>query len=147
MWGDPCWLGGCLSTILVVDDDPDQRLLVREILETDGHEIVEAANGEAALVVLGNPRLPEDLPDVIMTDLTMPILNGHGLINRLRAEPRTASVRIVVVSANPDAARALHASGQIEAFVIKPFDASVLASCVRAVASSPVRPVAVAHQS
>jgi len=129
-----------LSTIMVVDDDPDQRFLLREILETDGHEIVEAANGEAALGVLINPSY---LPDVITTDLTMPILNGHGLIERLRAEPRTAGVRIVVVSANPDAARALHASGQIEAFVIKPFDASVLASCVRSVASAPMRPVVV----
>jgi two-component system chemotaxis response regulator CheY len=142
MWARACCLGGSLSTIMVVDDDPDQRFLLREILETDGHEIVEAADGEAALVMLGNAgHPPNHLPDVIMTDLAMPILNGHGLIDRLRAEPRTASVRIVVVSANPDAARALHASGRIEAFVIKPFDASLLASCVRRVASAPVRPV------
>jgi CheY-like chemotaxis protein len=145
MWARACCLGGSLSTIMVVDDDPDQRLLLREILEADGHEIVEAADGQAALEGLSNPNhLPNCLPDVVMTDLTMPILNGHGLIDRLRAEPRTASVRIVVVSANPDAARALHASGRIEAFVIKPFDASLLASCVRRVASAPVRPVVVA---
>jgi CheY-like chemotaxis protein len=78
---------------------------------------------------------------VIMTDLTMPILNGHGLIERIRSEPRTASIPIVVVSANPDAAQALHASGRIEAFVIKPFDASVLSCCIRNVVSAPMRPV------
>jgi CheY-like chemotaxis protein len=74
----------------------------------------------------------------------MPILNGHGLIDRLRAQPRTAGVRIVVASANPDAAQRLYVSGQIEAFVVKPFDASVLASCIRMVASVPTRPVVVA---
>jgi two-component system, chemotaxis family, chemotaxis protein CheY len=126
-----------LSTILVVDDDPGTRLLLRLILETDGHEIVEAANGHAALGLID----PNPLPDVIMTDLTMPILNGHGLIERIRSEPRTASIPIVVVSANPDAAQALHASGRIEAFVIKPFDASVLSSCIRNVVSAPMRPV------
>jgi CheY-like chemotaxis protein len=126
-----------LSTIMVVDDDPGTRLLLRLILETDGHEIVEAANGDAALGLID----PNPLPDVIMTDLTMPILNGHGLIERIRSEPRTASIPIVVVSANPDAAQALHASGRIEAFVIKPFDASVLSCCIRNVVSAPMRPV------
>jgi CheY-like chemotaxis protein len=134
------WRRESLSTILVVDDDPDTRLLLRLILETDGHEIVEAPDGEAALALIN----PNPLPDVIMTDLTMPILNGHGLIERLRSEPRTASIPIVVLSANPDAAHALKASGRIEAFVTKPFDASVLASCIRDVASPPMRPVVVA---
>jgi len=129
-----------LSTILVVDDDPDTRLLLRLILETDGHEIVEAGDGEAALALID----PNPLPDVIMTDLTMPMLNGLGLIERLRSEARTASIPIVVVSANPDAAQALHASGRIEAFVIKPFDASALASCIRDLASAPMRPAVVA---
>lgn len=108
--------------------------MLRMILEPAGHEVVEAADGEAALGFIG----PNSLPDVITTDLTMPILNGAGLIERLRSEPRTASIPIVVVSADPNAARALQASGLVEAVVIKPFDASVLAACIRTFAATPV---------
>jgi CheY-like chemotaxis protein len=123
-----------LSTILVVDDDADTRFMLRMILEPAGHEVVEAADGEAALGFIK----PNSLPDVITTDLTMPILNGAGLIERLRSEPRTASIPIVLVSADPYAARVLQASGLVEAVVIKPFDASVLAACIRSIAATPV---------
>jgi CheY-like chemotaxis protein len=121
-----------VSTILVVDDDPDARRLFRLVLEQAGHEVVEAANGEAALDLIN----PDPLPDLITTDLTMPIVNGEGLIERLRAEPRTSSIPIVVVSANPLAARALHSSGLVEAVVIKPFDPFALEACIRAVAAT-----------
>jgi CheY-like chemotaxis protein len=118
-----------LSTILVVDDDADIRSMLRLILEPAGHEVVEAVDGEAAMVLIK----PNSLPDVITTDLVMPTLNGQELIGRLRSEPRTASIPIVVVSADPYAARALQASGLVEAVVIKPFDPSVLAACIGAV--------------
>ena len=121
-----------MSTILVVDDDPDTRRLFRLVLEHGGHEVVEAANGEAALDLIS----PDPLPDLITTDLTMPILNGEGLIERLRSEPRTSSIPIVVVSANPVAARALQSLGLVEAVVNKPFDPLALEACIRAVAAT-----------
>ena len=65
----------------------------------------------------------------------MPVLNGEGLIERLRSEPRTASIPIVVVSGNPAAARALQASGVAAAVVLKPFDATDLLQCIRAIAT------------
>jgi CheY-like chemotaxis protein len=83
--------------ILVVDDDPDTRRLFRFVLEQAGHQVVEAANGEAALDLI----TPNPLPDLITTDLTMPLMTGEGLIERLRSEPRTSSIPIVVVSSNP----------------------------------------------
>lgn len=118
-----------MSTILVVDDDADTRILLRLILEPAGHEVVEASDGHTALGLIG----PDPLPDLITTDLRMPIVNGQALIERLRSEPRTAVIPIVVVSASPDAARALHASGLVEAVVIKPFDPFALEACIRAV--------------
>lgn len=121
-----------MSTILVVDDDADTRFMFRLILERAGHAVVEAADGEAAMVLID----PNPLPDLITTDLTMPILNGEGLIERLRSNPRTASIPIVVVSANPLAARALHASGHVDAVVIKPFDPFALEACIRSVAET-----------
>lgn len=124
-----------MSTILVVDDDAPTRFVLRLILETAGHEVVEAQHGADALDLI-SPKL---LPDVVLTDLTMPILSGQELIDRLRSEPGTASIPIVVVSSDLDTARALHASGLVEAVVDKPFDAAKLAQCVQSVASTATR--------
>ncbi|MGZ3416165.1 MAG: response regulator [Isosphaeraceae bacterium] len=74
------------------------------------------------------------MPDVVTTDLRMPILNGEELILRLRLEPSTASIPIVVVSGNAGAAQALHSSGLVEGVVHKPFEPAELVRCVRAVA-------------
>jgi CheY-like chemotaxis protein len=124
-----------LSTILVVDDGAPTRFVLRMFLENAGHQVVEAAHGAAALDII-NPNLP---PDVVMTDLTMPILSGNELIERLRSAPTTASIPIVVVSGNSDSARALRASGLVEAVVDKPFDAVALTRCIQAVASGGMR--------
>jgi len=118
--------------ILIVDDHPTNRKLLRAQLEAEAFTVVEAADGEAALVTIS----PDSLPDVITTDLVMPILNGERLIERLRSEPRTASIPIVVVSADPDAAWALQASGLVEGVVIKPFHPSALAACILSVAAA-----------
>jgi CheY-like chemotaxis protein len=123
-----------LSTVLVVDDDPSNRFVIRMILEPAGYEVVEAGDGEAALHLLG----PDPLPDVITTDLTMPNLTGEGLIERLRSQPRTASIPIIVVSGNYDAAHALHATGLVEAVVDKPIEHSALAECIRTLTSTAV---------
>jgi CheY-like chemotaxis protein len=119
-----------LSTALIVDDDSDTRSLLRLLLETEGFAVVEAAHGAEALGLIG----PNPLPDVIVTDLQMPVLNGVELIERLQFEPRTATIPIVVVSAS-DEARALQTSGRVDAVVRKPFDATAFAECIRALLS------------
>jgi CheY-like chemotaxis protein len=119
-----------MSMVLVVDDDLSTRVVLRMILERAGHVVVEAEHGEAALA-----RISPTPPDIVVTDLTMPVLTGAELIERLRAEPATVSIPIVVVSGDLSAARALHAAGLVEAVVTKPFAAAELAECIRAVAS------------
>ena len=118
-----------VSVILVVDDDSATRLLVRSILEIAGHEVIEAPHGSAALSLIS----PQRLPDVVVTDLTMPILDGKELIAQLRSGPVTAAIPIVVVSGNLVEAWTLKATGLVEAVVSKPFDAANLAQCIRAV--------------
>jgi CheY-like chemotaxis protein len=120
-----------LSKILIVDDDPSARYVFRLILERQGYEVVEAGHGEAALDLIR----PNPLPKVVLTDLMMPIMGGLELIQRLRSEPRTAAVPIVVVTSNPEAARSLLASGLVDAIVGKPFSAAGLADRIRAIAS------------
>jgi len=124
-----------VSAILIVDDDPSLRFVVRLVLERDGHDVREAAHGQAAL----NLMRPDSLPDLVTTDLTMPVLGGVELIKRLRSEPRTASIPIVVISGSPEAARALQRSGLVDAIVDKPFDATALAQCIRDVADRTAR--------
>ena len=123
-----------MSMVLVVDDDPGTRSLLRLLLEIDGHAVVEAAHGEEAL----NLIVSGALPDVVVTDLTMPVLNGLELIERLHAEPTTAAIPIVVVSGNAQAALALKSSGAVTAVVRKPFIASAFAKCIRAIAGGPM---------
>jgi two-component system, chemotaxis family, chemotaxis protein CheY len=124
-----------LSTILIVDDDPSTRFVLRLILEREGYKVVEAGNGKAALDMIR----PDPLPDIVMTDLMMPVMTGMELIRQLRSEPRTAAISIVVVSSNADAAQSLQSSGEVDAIVSKPFTASKLADRIRAVAVHPKR--------
>lgn len=121
--------------ILVVDDDPGIRFVLRAILEKAGHEVVEAPHGAAALELI----TPQRLPDLVVTDLMMPVLGGEELIGRLRSAPATATIPIVVVSADAVAAWTLKASGLVEAVVPKPFEAAAVRACVHAVAKSPGR--------
>jgi two-component system chemotaxis response regulator CheY len=119
-----------VSMVLVVDDDPSTRLVLRMILETAGHVVVEAEHGEAALA-----RISPNPPDIVTTDLAMPVLGGKELIERLRSQPLTALIPIVVLSGNPADARALHAAGLVEAVLTKPFAAADLVTCIAALAT------------
>ena len=124
-----------MSVILVVDDDSATRVLVRSILEIAGHEVIEAPHGSAALDLIG----PQRLPDVVVTDLTMPVLDGKELIAQLRSGPVTATIPIVVVSGNLVEAWTLKATGLVEAVVSKPFEAAHLAQCIQAVTDKQTR--------
>lgn len=107
--------------ILVVDDESNLRLVLRLILEAAGYEVAEAAHGADAL-----EQTTETRPDLVLTDLMMPVMNGSELIERLRADPETAGIPIVVISANPRAARP-----EGDAQVGKPFDADALLETIR----------------
>jgi CheY-like chemotaxis protein len=84
-----------LSTILVVDDEPDLRFLLRRILTRAGYQVTEAGNGAAALEEVRKIR-----PDLVMTDMKMPVMGGVELIRHLRADPGTATIPILSVSSD-----------------------------------------------
>jgi two-component system chemotaxis response regulator CheY len=84
-----------VSVVLVVDDEPDLRFLLRWFIELGGHQVVEAWNGAAALQTMAQAP-----PDLVITDIMMPVMNGAELIRRLRAEPTTAAIPILAVSAD-----------------------------------------------
>lgn len=87
-----------MATILIVDDEPDILFLLAMTFRLAGHEVLEAADGIAALSTLENGTRP----DLVVTDLMMPRMDGRALIARLRDDPRTAAIPILLVSANPN---------------------------------------------
>jgi CheY-like chemotaxis protein len=80
--------------VLIVDDDSEFRLILRDLLEDQGCSVYEAADGRAALGVLRTIQ-----PDLIFLDLVMPIMDGWALHAELRDDPKLAEVPIAVLSA------------------------------------------------
>jgi CheY-like chemotaxis protein len=116
-----------VSRILIVEDDPSLRSMLRLIFELAGYEVAEAAHGKAALDLIS----ASELPDVVMTDLMMPVMNGNEFIRQLRSEPRTALIPIVVVSANVEAAEGVQAAERADALMSKPFNPASLVKLVQ----------------
>ncbi|HEX8189330.1 MAG TPA: response regulator [Pyrinomonadaceae bacterium] len=105
-------------TILVVEDYEDTSLAMRLALERKGYHILEASDGARAVEVAESVR-----PEVVLMDLNLPVLDGFGAAERIRANPELRETIIVAVTAHhePDLrARALAAG--CNAFVTKPID-------------------------
>ncbi len=86
--------GGSGGDVLVVDDDPDTRLRLRTVLERNAWAVREAGNGADAL-----ERVAQAPPQLILLDLTMPMMDGFAFLHRLRAIPGCANIPVVVLSA------------------------------------------------
>lgn len=84
-----------MKQILIVEDKPTSRELLRTVLEQQGYEVVEAENGEEALAVLR-----EHVPDLVLMDLQMPARNGYDVLKEIRKDPRLNRVPVVAVTAN-----------------------------------------------
>jgi CheY-like chemotaxis protein len=110
-----------VARILVVDDESSMRFVLRIALEMGGHQVEEAPNGLAAIQAIEGGRSP----DLVATDFMMPLMNGGELIARLRANPVTAEIPIILVSSSPGSERRTAA----DVFLRKPFDPTELAEC------------------
>lgn len=80
-----------MATILVVDDDPNSRLLVSTLLEPAGHVVLQSADGEDALRSARGRRV-----DLVLTDLSMPGISGAALVRALRSDPEHSSTGVVL---------------------------------------------------
>src|ERR1700730_17268831 len=102
--------------ILVVDDEEANICLLEAILQADGYETVAARNGAEALVLA-----VERLPDLILVDVLMPDIDGFETVSRLKGDPRTKTIPVIMVTALDDRdpkLRALEAGA--EEFLTKP---------------------------
>jgi type II secretory ATPase GspE/PulE/Tfp pilus assembly ATPase PilB-like protein len=84
-------------TILIVEDEEPLRRVLRDLLERDGYAVLEASNGVQAL-----DQVDRGAPDLIVLDLNLPQLDGYGVLTRLRSRPATASLPVLVLTAQGD---------------------------------------------
>ena len=82
------------SLVLIADDDADILLLVKAILERSGHEVVAVSDGAEALAIVRARK-----PDLAVLDISMPEVDGLEVLRRLRADPTTSELPVVLLSA------------------------------------------------
>jgi signal transduction histidine kinase len=106
-----------VATVLVLDDRPEDRALMAQLLEYGGHEVVEAASGDLALRLAHEQR-----PQLIITDIVMPAMNGYEFVRRLREDPEAGATTVIFCTANylEGEVRALAAACGVSRFIAKP---------------------------
>jgi CheY-like chemotaxis protein len=107
-----------MKRILVADDNAVSRELIREILETDDYEVIEAGDGREAL-----EKIREHQPDLALLDIQMPLLDGNAVVRELRADPRFSRLPVVALTAyamQGDREKAL--SLGFSTYITKPID-------------------------
>ncbi len=109
--------------ILVIDDEAPLLDLLRELLELEGYTVLLATDGQAGLA-----RALDVHPDLVLTDVMLPFMDGHALCRQLRAEPRTAHIPVIGMSV----AYRPHADAAFDAIIAKPFPIPALLTLIHA---------------
>jgi len=123
-------MGG--ARILIVEDHPTMREAMRLVLEGEGFEISEAAEGRAALDMVRS-----DPPDLVFLDLNMPGSNGSDVLTQIKADPATAGVHVIVVTATGEEGRERALAMGADGYFTKPFSPIALLRTVERVLGTP----------
>ena len=113
--------------ILVVEDEEDNRQILRDLFATAGYEMTEAVNGEEALAEVARQR-----PDLILMDIQLPVMDGYETTRRIRINPAWKSLPIIAVTSYAlagDKDKALAAG--CDAYVTKPYSPRQLLATIR----------------
>jgi CheY-like chemotaxis protein len=115
------------ARILIVDDERQNRTLLEVMLEPEGYVLETATNGEEALTKVGSFA-----PDLVLLDIMMPGLNGYVVTSRIKENPATKHIPVIVLSALDDRNSMAHGKGAgADAFLGKPIDRIALCAQVR----------------
>ncbi|MFM6188820.1 MAG: response regulator transcription factor [Planktothrix sp.] len=112
--------------LMLVDDDPNLVLLVRDYLEFRGYDVITAENGRVALEIL-----EQELPDLMICDIMMPEMDGYTLVKQIREDPRTGSIPVLFLSAkgqSQDKVKGLNTGADV--YIVKPFEPEELVAQV-----------------
>lgn len=111
-----------MAKVLIVDDSPTERHLLSRILQDSGHQIVTANDGEEGL-----QRAKATLPDLVLMDVVMPGLNGFQATRKLKKDPATAHIPVVIVTTkDQDTDREWGMRQGANAYLVKPISAEAL---------------------
>jgi CheY-like chemotaxis protein len=111
--------GGRVPRVLVVDDNADLRDYIRRILASAHYNIETVRDGSAALAMARQP----DPPDLVLSDVMMPRLDGFGLVRALREDPRTEAIPVILLSARAgEEARIEGLAADADDYLVKPFN-------------------------
>lgn len=117
------------TKVLVVDDEEDYRMIMRDVLEGAGIEVVTAVDGQD-----GVEKLPSGPFDAVLVDWMMPRMDGQTFVQNLRKDPARKDVPVIMLTVKQtadDELEALHFG--VDDFIIKPFQAEDLLARLRAV--------------
>ena len=120
------------AKILIVEDHPTMREAMRLVLEGEGFTIDEAADGDRALEIVR-----ADPPDLVFLDMNIPGPSGADVLGELRADPATAAVRVIVVTADGEEGRGRAIAMGADEYFTKPFSPITLLQTVEQVLSAP----------
>lgn len=110
------------TRVLVVDDSPVIRLLLEDVLSAVGYEVWVAEYGADALSIMANRR-----PDIVLTDLNMPNMDGFALLAAIRARPAYADVPVMIISSeDAEAKKARGRDAGVAGWIVKPFEPAEL---------------------
>lgn len=115
------------ATILYVEDNPDNRLLVRRVLQAEGYRVLEAQNATHALEVVQNEQ-----PDLVLMDINMPDIDGYTLTTQFKSMGKFQQVPIIALTANVmrgDRERTLEAG--CDGYIQKPIDVDELPNQIK----------------
>jgi len=117
--------------ILVVEDNEQNRILIRQVLAHQGYEVLEAVDG-----LMGLAMARQHMPALILLDIQMPVMNGFTVIHELRNDPEIKKIKVIAVSSfamKGDREKALRAG--FDDYVTKPIDTRTFPELVKQVLS------------
>ena len=118
-----------LKRLLIVDDEPNLLRAVAACLKAENYEVTTARSGREALVLLA-----ESVPDLIVSDIRMPGMDGYQLVRQLRGSPRTALVPIIFLTAKDEKTDRIEGfRAGIDAYLTKPFEPEELIAVVNGI--------------
>jgi twitching motility two-component system response regulator PilH len=116
-----------MTTVLIVDDSPTLREVISQVLQSIGLAVVEAANGMEA-----QAKIEADAPDLVITDLIMPQMNGYDLCRWLKHDPNTKSIPVLICSTkDQEFDRYWGLKQGADAYITKPFQPPELVQTVK----------------
>ena len=127
-----------MSLILIVEDNPRNMKLVRDVLQVKGHSTLEATTGEDGIVLA-----KERMPDLVLMDIQLPGMNGIQALGQLRAEPATARIPVIAVTASVmQQDRKLITEAGFDGYIGKPINLAEFLETVNAQLAKGPRPAA-----